>query len=178
MGHETIWEFFSEIFGSKVSNKSAPEMELLGYLLDAMKIVDKETFLQRYATTIGTTIYLPERERTEWEDVIVATHEHEHIARWLHNPPEFTLLYVTNPAYRALEEARAYASGMALHHWRYGVVPPIEPILGSLSAYALGSDIETAAIALRGHARSIREGGYTSQCAQLAIAHLESRFAK
>jgi hypothetical protein len=81
-----LWAHMTDHFGTRVVDKAdAVEMRLAAHLLDAAGIVDRERFLESFATTIGRRIlaYLTDRtERARLEAEAYRCHLELHYWRW------------------------------------------------------------------------------------------------
>lgn len=121
-----FWQVLTGHFDTQVVDKlQSAEMQAIAEALDLMGIVDKQTFLRRYTTTLGTricipfTVGVPNEDWPLWQQVCVAVHEHEHVHQdRAAGGLGFEWNYLTNPAQRAHYEAEAYRTNMVLE-WRY-----------------------------------------------------------
>lgn len=150
-----------------VEKKQALSMDVLGSMLDVITPIKKEDFLNRYATTIGKTIYAPyspgDESHSLWGQIKTIAHEHQHVQQGLESYIHFALKYLFDRSYRALCEAEAYRVNIELNYWRYGKkVDPdmINHYVDKLPAYGIDDDgCDVARTYLRSAAFSINAGG-------------------
>lgn len=145
--------------GKLVKKQSAFEMEMIAKVFDLIRkagvsVPSEEDFLNRYATTLGPLVYLPDG----WDPMtrlLVGTHEFEHVAQWNHGEFEsdlgipgrldFAWLYLTNGEARVRLEQRANRAYWEVAHIGLGLpLPEVSEACRFLEAgYALsGSDLE------------------------------------
>jgi hypothetical protein len=148
--------------------------------LRIMGILDAETFLRNYTTTIGRRIYVPfEPGRAAngwslWDQIEVCVHEHQHVVQldrdgWA----KFCAKYLLSSASRAAYEAEAYACDMELCFWRSGEVLDPHTLANKLQSYGCSpGDIAVAEAALRSSAATVRRGGLINAATQKAVPWL------
>jgi len=155
-------------------------MRFVADFLDTMGIMDKEDFLNGYATTFFSTIYVPfvvGEGANLWDQMSLCAHECQHVFQSRNDGPlTFATRYLTSATSRAHYEADAYRVGMELAHWRYGSVADTEPtrLAEKLRAYNCG-DSEVAFVReyLEASLETVREGGVISLASQRALVWLE-----
>jgi hypothetical protein len=118
---DMLWDDLKSTYGTRRRDKrSSPLMQVVAMVLARLNVMPKERFLGRFATTVGRTIYLPEREHGVrnllWE-AAVCVHEHVHVRAWSWR---FMWRYLTQPMWRAMYEAQAYRTNIALRYWYTG----------------------------------------------------------
>lgn len=109
----------------RIDKDKAQEMQLVAEVLGLLGIVNKQDFLRRFTTTVGTRIYtpfdpgIPTPEWSLWNQITVCVHEHHHVFQdRAAGGLGFEWAYLTNPAQRAQYEAEAYRTNMVMD-WRY-----------------------------------------------------------
>jgi hypothetical protein len=145
---ELVHSFYAEAcahYGAEVKNKADSQfMTLVGSLLDAIGVVDKEVFLQNFTTTVGTVIYAPFTvgvgdSAALWGQVTTLVHELVHVTQFKHAPAEFMLKYLCDKSARATYEAEAYSAGLELYIWN-GEPVDVAALSQSLLSYGLGQN--------------------------------------
>jgi hypothetical protein len=177
-----FWSFMTREYRTSVIAKAnALEMKIAAFALGQMGIVDADTFLRSFSTTIGRRVYVPfapgqaTAEWSLWHQVTVCVHEHQHVEQlgrdgWL----KFGAKYLLSTAGRAAYETEAYLCNMELSFWRTGEVPSPRTLAAKLKSYACTStDIEVAEKALTMAAATVRRGGIANRASQKAIAWLD-----
>lgn len=181
-----VWAATSEAFDSRFAGKGDSElMKRAAFLLQLAGVLDAERFLERFATTIGSRIYLPwvpgavgPGVPSLWSQVDTCVHEHVHVEQWRRDPAEFVYRY-TQPDGRALLEADAIGAELEVQWWRgdEDLNGHILRAVDGLKAYALGVlDRAIAREALLMRAEMIRQGGRLSPVADCVARFLEVRF--
>ena len=121
-----FWDHLCQTMNTHIVTKDDDlGMQLIAGALDAMGIIDTRTFLERYATTIGSQIYLPFTPGVVvggwslWNQVLVGVHEHQHVLQDRKaGGLEYEWDYVTSRAARTQYEVEAMRSAMEID-WRY-----------------------------------------------------------
>jgi hypothetical protein len=128
-----------------VAKASAEEMKLAAAFLGGMGIMDAESFLENYTTTIGRAIYVNfeigvdmSSGRSLAGQVRTCGHEHKHYLQFAEAPEVFVIEYGLIPADRARYELDAYQVSMEIHYWLTGgdLLDPAG-VARKLKAYAL-----------------------------------------
>jgi hypothetical protein len=120
-------------------------MKLIARALELIGVVDKTSFLTRFVTTLGNTIYTPFTVGTPtpefdlWSQIVVCAHEHQHVAQ-VQQEADLVTRYLFDPTWRATYEAQAYRVSIALEHWHRGQVPDLDPYVQAMKSYGLGED--------------------------------------
>ncbi|WP_200846982.1 hypothetical protein, partial [Arthrobacter sp. 18067] len=112
-----VWAFYQHMqsrLRTKTANKAdSLEMQLAAEALQRMGILDRQRFLEKYATTVGRTLYLPfgvvvpKGGWALWAQVVVCVHEHQHVVQHDEEGPSYELAYLTSAASRARYETEA-----------------------------------------------------------------------
>lgn len=95
-----------------------------------------DEFLGRFATTIGTLIYLPSG-LTPDQTIEVVTHECEHVEQFVHGGaatglaggPGMWWLYLREPEAVVRYEVDAYRGGLEVQVARFGTLPSLESLV-------------------------------------------------
>jgi len=187
---QDFWSHMLKEFDASVVQKGDSDlMKVVGTVLDAFGVQDKEQFMQDFVTTLGRTIYCPfkigiESDKwpawTVWAQVRVCCHECGHVVQgnregWA----TFDSRYVTSSSFRAGYEAECYGIDMEMEFWRLGTsgFDPFRfaqerPL--SLKNYGCKeADIEQAQQQLAIRAGLVAQGVVETKAAQVAIPWLE-----
>lgn len=147
------------------------------------KVPSGADFLDRYATTIGPLVLMPDGMSPD-VFIEVLTHEAEHVVQFFTLHPEKDLnlpggtgmwwLYLTEPEARVQYEADPYSSQMELRVARGQPIPsPDEFTLPLEGGYALGpNEVRLAHEILERRATSVMHGTVTTPAGRAAIATL------
>jgi len=162
---ELVKEFWKDAlkkFDAKsVDKDDSTFMKSIASFLDAIKILDKEDFMDRFTTTIFKTIYRPFKigdtsNYSLWGQITVLVHELTHVLQFEANEIEFTVGYITNESSRAAYEADAYSADMEMHYWMYGEIYNIKDRAANLKYYGLEQDeIDFAASVMESNSLTI-----------------------
>lgn len=170
------WAHMEIAFGSKLARKDAPEMELIANM---MGVLDAHAFLHEYTTTLGKTIYAPFEVGVESpgydfaSQLILCTHEHQHVKQFLDGGPRFSLDYLVDSAHRAAYETEAMKCNMEVYFWLYGRTPNVQTLANHLKHYACtDDDIAVTAKALGMVEKTVGLGGVSSDAGKVMIAWL------
>jgi hypothetical protein len=166
---------------TRIDKAKSDEMKLVGEVLSLLGVVDKQNFLRRFTTTIGTRIYtpfepgVPTSEWSLWSQITVCVHEHHHV--WQDRAAGglgFEWAYLTSSAQRAHYEAEAYRTNMVLD-WRYqGRMLNPRDLAAKLRFYGCStSDIEVAAKMLALSVPSIKAGAIASDVCRWSVGWLD-----
>src|SRR5262245_36467716 len=107
-------------FGTTVIDKrGAVEMRLVARALDALGILNRERFLDSFATTIRRRIYLPFEigggdQGDLWHQIVLCVHEHQHVVQHDRRGLRYEIAYLTDRTERARLEAEAYRCHLEL----------------------------------------------------------------
>lgn len=140
---KAFWAFMQAKYGTRVVTKAqAPEMQFIAEALGAMHIVDKDEFLSRFTTTIGTTIYTSFEVGVVTEahscisQIVVCAHEHQHVVQLRKNGVVFLTSYLLDSTSRAAYEAEAYRVTLTLLYYLTGNIGDPGAYADVLKAYA------------------------------------------
>jgi len=118
---KNFWAFMQAKYGTQVLSKAqAPEMKFIAEALGTLGIVDKDAFLTRFTTTIGTAIYTPFEVGVEnpghplFAQIVICAHEHQHVVQLRTHGVTFLLNYLLNSTSRSAYEAEAYRVSMTM----------------------------------------------------------------
>lgn len=174
-------QHMSKLYRARLASKAdAAEMKLAAAFVGAFASIEPGDFLTRWATTLGSTVYLPfepgdsEDPARLWGQVLTITHECQHVAQHEREGLNYPWTYATKPARRALWEAEAYRTASTLWFWRHGWVLDPSEILAPLASYGLGAHERAVAERyLRLSLVSIRRGLILDAAARTAVRWLE-----
>jgi hypothetical protein len=175
-----------EFNASVVQKGDSGLMEVVGTVLDAFNIQNKDQFMNDFVTTLGKTIYVTFKIGVEtprwplWNQARVCGHECQHIVQGSREGwATFDSRYVTSPSYRAGYEAECYGVQMEMEWWRLGShrfdpykFAQEQPL--SLKNYGCKeADIEQAIQMLTIRAGIVSQDVIETKAAQVAIAWFE-----
>jgi hypothetical protein len=176
-----LWAYMQKVYNTSVINKSDSNMmALVGTCLDKMGIQDKATFLAKYTTTIGHSIYTPFTVGTPTADwpltaqIIVCLHEHQHVVQCVSEGEfSFNFNYLLKPDMRAKYETEAYRSTLELSWYYSKTLPDLHSVASILLSYGLTADhVHVAEVALASAARMIKAGLVLNQATKTGLAVL------
>lgn len=180
-----LWKHMTQHFNTTVINKSSStEMQLVSSLLGALHIVDQQSFLNQYTTTLGRRIYAPFTPGVSaaangwslWAQTIVCAHEHEHVVQLDRlGPITFDYRYLTDTPSRTRLEAEAYRSSLELNWWHTKTLPEPAALAGLLRGYGVtDTDVAMAGAILAASAEAVKHGAIMNQASAVAIAWLNA----
>ena len=139
-----FWDFMTQHYGTSVIDKrDAVSMKIVARILDAVGVVDRDSFLRQFTTTIGRRIYIPfviadASTLDLWSQIVLCIHEHQHVVQHDKLGVRYELTYLASKADRARYEAEAYRSALEVAAWR-GLPPPDSNQLAlELASYGVG----------------------------------------
>ena len=177
-----FWKHMQAHYDTRIVDKRrAPEMTLVGEVLDLLGIQDRDRFLQHYTTTIARNIYVPfevgvpSEHYDLWNQVVICVHEHQHVVQHDREGISSEVSYLTDSAARARWEAEAYRSNLELHFWRSGQMPSPRALAELLHNYGCSAaDVDVATRALMLSAYPIRKGAVINEASHVAIDWLDT----
>ena len=169
-----------------VRKQSAPEMQVLGELLDALGVIDKDVFLERFTTVVPPlgAVYIPfepgvPREGYDlWNQIVVLCHEGEHMLQCRADGDlTFGWKYVVETAARAHYEALAYRVNLELHFRFYGTIPYPTALASRLDYYGCTTlDVQVAAKELWLAVPTVKAGAIVQHSTRIACEWLDRRW--
>jgi len=169
----------SHVGTSIVDKQDDGMMQLIARALDSMGVLDHDSFLNHYATTIGTTIYVPfvigGQEVSFLNQICLCVHEHQHAVQYLKSRDKFILEYFVDSARRAAYEVEALRSNLEMMQFIIGGIPPMtsDAYADGLMFYACtDEDIVVSKRALASIEKTVRQGGVTNITSRVAIQFL------
>lgn len=119
-----LYTHMLEHYGLTAVRKSdSAAMRMLGWVLGAMRIVDREAFKKRFCVLLGRKVYLPFEigvETKVWpleSQVSACVHECQHVEQKRRDGWRFNSRYLFRRAARASYEAEAYRTNMEIYYW-------------------------------------------------------------
>lgn len=148
----TLWTLLQRDLGSIVAPKEKKTvMRIASRIVARRTDTTRVEFMDDFVTTLGRRIYLPFVIGTEEEgwsfraQMLLAVHEHQHVAQWRKQPVRFLAQYARSTRKRALFEAEAFLAefeACAMFDWN---PPSLEQRLGTLNGYGVtAADIQAA----------------------------------
>lgn len=114
---------------------------VISAVLNATIGLDPTRLLSARAITLGPIVWMRSDGLSPDEQIIVITHEAQHLHDWWQKPIDVTWLYLASSEWRTGHEARGYRAGLELHYARYKQLPALSEIVGPLRhGYALSAD--------------------------------------
>lgn len=171
------------VFGASIVRKEdALEMRLAARILEWAGIMPRDAFMNRFATVIGRTLYLPfvpgdaKTQEALWRQIVTLTHEMHHIVqRDREGCGRFEWMYLTSTAERARIEAEAYRTEMELTYWRTGRVPSPRRLASRLRSYGCSeADVAVTEVALTMSQAMVERGAVLSKATREALAWLQA----
>lgn len=170
---------------SYVDKKNSLTMKYVGKFLGLLGIVDEEQFLKRFATTVGTTIYLPFEPGVitpDWPlyaQFVVITHELEHVSQFHEEGAyRFCARYLFLKADRAHYEMDAYGCHVELARY-FGRKVDFDDLAANMKSYALDDlDIDVCRVFWTSVDAQAQNGIYTRPSTREAIAWFEKHATK
>ena len=168
-------------FGGQVLDKqNATEMKAVALLLGQIGVLDRQRFLENFATTLGRLIYLPFEPGVPrgnwslWKQIVVLTHECQHIVQYDRlGALKFGWSYLSSQAERAHLETEAYGCSLELSYWRFGTLPAAADVASSLRGYAVRDvDVKVAETMLRMQGEAVKHGAVLTEASRVALAWL------
>ena len=138
--------------------------------------------MNRYATILGKTIYIPFVPGEANEDfpaekqISLCVHEHQH---WNDACDRGKLTwnweYLIDSEKRAVAEALGYKTNIEMYHWYTGKIIPVKVITDLLlKSYKCGfKDVLVAEGILNRSLKTIKRGGYTSPATIIGLQILQ-----
>lgn len=169
-------------FNARIVRKStAVEMKIVGALFDIARVfsstVPSGHQFERFATTIGPMIYLPDGLSPE-DTVVIVTHECQHVQQFWKENFGMMWLYLTEGEARVRYEAEAYGADLAV---RFALndnftLPALDDLALPLEGgYALSpAHIELGRSLLEQQATSVQVGFSTIEAGEEALKWLRS----
>lgn len=163
-----LWEHMAETYDFRVVEKhDAAGMKLIGNFLDLMKIMDREKFLEDYATTVGHLVcpnfkpgVVVPGGRGLASQVRVCGHETRHVALDDEEGLAYSITYLADHSARALFELQCLQVSQEIHFFLYDEIPDPDEQAGMLLAYnCTKDDVRFVAKGLRSSARTVKAGG-------------------
>ena len=141
-----FWTRMCARYGTRLFDRArAAEMRASGWVLEALGIMEREVFMERYTTVWGHRIY-PCFEPGEgdaqerWRQVVVCVHEHQHVEQYARagGAALYALRYLASPRQRALYEAEAYGCNLEMTWLRARLMPDLDVMAARLERYGCG----------------------------------------
>ena len=172
-----FWAHMQEHFGTCIVNKlDNTEMNLICQALDALGILDRVRFLDRFTTTIGRRIYVPFKPGVPrgdwdlWSQIVVCVHEHQHVVQHNREGITFEATYLADRAARAKYEIEAMRSNLELEYWRTGKLPSAKALAVKLYDYGCRpGDVAVAEKALSLASISVKQGAVLNEASKVAL---------
>lgn len=164
----------------QVDKHDSQTMQLIAGALQLMGIVDAETFMAQFTTTLGHHMYTPFTPGIAtptwdlWAQIEVCVHECQHIHQYeAAGAPQFAWDYLTSHVARAQYEAEAYTCDLEMQWWHYRRLPNHAALARLLSSYGCdATDIAVVTQELGLAAVTVQAGGILRAATQAALTWL------
>lgn len=175
-----FWRRMQQHYGTRVVQKpNSPLMRAAGQGLELIRIMSAHTFMTRYTTVIGRTIYpwfLVGHGDPEmlWRQIVVCVHEHQHVEQFKRmGMIPYAAVYAGSPLQRALLEAEAYCCNIELHFWRTGELLPAQPLAKILLEYGCKPEhVQQAQHIYEACHERLKAGEYRAEASLFGLAML------
>jgi hypothetical protein len=178
---QQLWTHMETTYGSELARKDTPEMQLIANMLEEIGVMDTESFLLRFTTTLGNTIYIPFEIGVETErynllsQIIICVHEHQHVKQFNDAGPKFSFDYLADSSHRAAYEVEAMKCNMEIYFWFTGEMLDVARLANKLKRYACtDDDIAVSLKALQMISKTVERGGISSDAGKVAIEWLNA----
>ena len=177
-----FWRYMHRNYSTEVRDKTAPEMQVIGAVLAAMGIMDREKFTRDFSITLGHAIYpnftVGDAGKVALAaQVAICVHEHVHVRQF--HRTDFVWDYCLDSSRRTLHECEGYRASMEMAYWFTGRCPTVASLVTKLGAYNLTADDLAFAGTYLTKARAVVvKGGIITPEAQVAIRWLAPRLAE
>lgn len=143
-----LWEHLSDEFDSIVIDKDNSDMmDVVGWFLDAIDVLERDRFMADFGTTLIDRIYIPfapGEASVKWspvKQVAMAIHEHHHV--WQSDDVgawRFSTGYLAKKSTRAFYEAEAYRTNLEFYWWLAGNMGNPAYYAEKIRSYGCGDD--------------------------------------
>lgn len=121
---KAVWDRLQEHYGTDVTPKAdSAAMKAAASALGLVGVMERKVFLERYATTLGSTIYLQYEPgdplRNAVSQIRLAVHEHQHVVQGRRDTL-YEARYLTSKTSRATYEAEAWGAELEVAYWILG----------------------------------------------------------
>jgi len=134
--------YMARLFGATIIRKDQSwAMEWIAFGFDMVRkfkpgLPTGQMFLEQFATTIGTLIYLP-ANLTPDQEIEVVAHECQHVEQFVHGGaatglaggPAMWWLYLRESEALVRYEAEAYRTSLEMQLARFGLLPSLESLV-------------------------------------------------
>jgi hypothetical protein len=178
---QNLWTYMQKVYNTSVINKSdSAMMVVVGVILDKMGIQDKATFMSKYSTTVGHSIYVPFTigvPTADWpltSQIIICLHEHQHIVQSTSEGEfSYNFNYMMKPDMRAQYETEAYRSALEISWYYNKTLPDLHAVASILLNYGLTADhVHVAEVSLSSAARMVKSGLILNQATKTGLSVL------
>lgn len=155
--HQFSAEMSRRYHATIIHKQAAVEMQAVAMTLEVMRrfgqnVPSADEFLNNFATTVGTLIYLPNGWSPD-DQIEVLAHEFQHVKQFTDShgfdtkglglPGGLAMwgLYITSDEARARYEVEAYRVGLEVHYYRTGQIPTLDQLAAPLrNSYAISPE--------------------------------------
>lgn len=175
-----FWKYMSKNYGTTITNKhNSKFMSFIGSFLSSFGIMDKDIFLNDYATTIKKTIYLPfvigdtVDKRELLGQIFLCVHEHQHVVQYNKYQKKYSAGYLFNHRKRAYFETEAYSTSIEIYYWFFKEILDTQYLANKLSSYDCDQkDIDRSKKSLDITVELVKTGKIYSESSKVAILWL------
>jgi len=172
-----FWRRMHLHYGTRVVQKpDSVLMKAAGRGLQTIRIMTSHTFMTRYTTVIGRTIYpwfIVGHGDSDalWRQIVVCIHEHQHIVQFKRSGMlPYSVMYGGSTRKRALLEAEAYCCNLEMHYWKTGQLLPTRPLAEILLEYGCKpSDVDAACAVYEACHLRLQADDYATEATKVAL---------
>ncbi|MFU8802362.1 MAG: hypothetical protein ACNA8W_01000 [Bradymonadaceae bacterium] len=177
-----FWQDMMTRFQTRTCLKTdSLRMRATAQMLGMIRLMDAPTFMERYTTVWGHTIYTPfvigqgSDQDTLWWQIVVCVHEHQHVVQFDRDGfLPYGVRYVLSSRRRAILEAEAYLCNIELHYRRHRELPDLDALAARLGPYGCcPEDVARARAIFEEAAPRIAAGEIVTEAGRAAIDLLE-----
>lgn len=119
-----VWCHLQEHYGTNVKQKAdSAVMKAAASALGLVGVMERKVFLDRYATTLGSTIHMQyepgDPSRPAVSQIRLAVHEHQHVVQGRRDTL-YEARYLASKTSRATYEAEAWGAELEVAYWILG----------------------------------------------------------
>lgn len=119
-----VWDRLQEHYGTDIRLKAdSATMKAAASALGLVGVMERKVFLERYATTLGSTIYMPYEPGDPFRNAVsqirLAVHEHQHVVQGRRDTL-YEARYLASKTSRATYEAEAWGAELEVAYWLLG----------------------------------------------------------
>ena len=182
---QEFWKFMSKRYDFQIVQKQdAKEMRIIGWALEQMGVMDKDSFLWNYSTTVclggWRAVYVPFRIGTGTRSRLISqactcVHEAQHVVQATRDPKQ-PMEYLVSETSRTFDEVDAYRTTMEMYYYFTGRILTPGSLALKLRGYEIGErHRRTAKKHLIIASKVVQRGGVITGTSKAAIRYWNAR---